>query len=136
MTTLRQVQANRNNSGKSTGPRTTAGKLKAGRNALRHGLAALASRATERTPELESFARELCIGNEDSAVFAKALAVAHNEAVLQTIRRARVSILEKALAAEVTEDVLAALKRLERYERRGWSKQKRELRELFLLVGK
>jgi hypothetical protein len=136
MTTLRQAEANRNNSSKSTGPRTAAGKLKAGRNAVRHGLAALVNRIPVRTPELDSFAEELCCGNDDPAIFAKSLTVAHNEVVLQAIRRRRMSILEKALTAEGTEDIVADLKRLDRYERRAWAKQKRELRELVFSLAK
>ena len=39
MTTLRQIEANRLNAQRSTGPRTTEGKEQARRNALKHGLA-------------------------------------------------------------------------------------------------
>ncbi|HJZ54027.1 MAG TPA: hypothetical protein VKE74_03685, partial [Gemmataceae bacterium] len=41
MTTPRQIEANRLNALKSTGPKTALGKAKAARNALRHGLFAL-----------------------------------------------------------------------------------------------
>ena len=40
MTSYRQVEANRRNALKSTGPRTEAGKQVSRRNALRHGLTA------------------------------------------------------------------------------------------------
>jgi hypothetical protein len=40
MTSLRQIEANRRNSEKSTGPKTEAGKQRSRRNALRHGLCA------------------------------------------------------------------------------------------------
>ena len=40
MTTQRQIEANRRNAGKSTGPRTAAGKAIASRNATRHAMTA------------------------------------------------------------------------------------------------
>src|SRR5262249_4533387 len=40
MTSYRQIEANRRNALKSTGPRTEAGKQQSRRNALRHGLTA------------------------------------------------------------------------------------------------
>jgi hypothetical protein len=40
MTFLRQIKANRCNATKSTGPKTTAGKMRSRRNAVRHGLSA------------------------------------------------------------------------------------------------
>jgi hypothetical protein len=40
MTSLRQIEANRCNAIKSTGPKTAAGKMRSRRNAVRHGLSA------------------------------------------------------------------------------------------------
>jgi hypothetical protein len=40
MTSVKQVEANRRNALKSTGPKTEAGRLRSRRNALRHGLTA------------------------------------------------------------------------------------------------
>ena len=40
MTSYRQIEANRRNALRSTGPRTVAGKLQSRRNAVRHGLTA------------------------------------------------------------------------------------------------
>src|SRR5450432_3778244 len=40
MTSLRQIESNRRNAQKSTGPKTETGKQRASRNAVRHGLTA------------------------------------------------------------------------------------------------
>src|SRR5689334_4857458 len=40
MTSLRQIESNRRNAQKSTGPKTESGKQRASRNAVRHGLTA------------------------------------------------------------------------------------------------
>jgi len=51
MATQAQIEANRRNAQKSTGPRTDAGKITAGQNALRHGLCANFSLLEEETDE-------------------------------------------------------------------------------------
>jgi hypothetical protein len=50
MSTDRQFEANRSNARKSTGPRSAAGKARAGENALKHGLVAATSFSPARTP--------------------------------------------------------------------------------------
>jgi hypothetical protein len=40
MTSLRQIESNRRNAQKSTGPKTADGKARASRSAVRHGLTA------------------------------------------------------------------------------------------------
>lgn len=57
MTSLKQIEANRLNALKSTGPRTEEGKLRSRQNALRHGLTArTVVAALEDADEYQSFA--------------------------------------------------------------------------------
>jgi hypothetical protein len=50
MTSFRQIEANRRNALRSTGPNTEAGKLRSLRNAIRHGLPLKRSSTLLRTP--------------------------------------------------------------------------------------
>jgi hypothetical protein len=53
MTSAAKIAANRRNARRSTGPRTTAGKMRVRRNALRHGLADVVLRDPGVTAEVE-----------------------------------------------------------------------------------
>ena len=61
MSSQAQIEANRCNALKSTGPRTPGGKAAVSRNALQHGLAALlVPPAPEVEEEITRLAREYC----------------------------------------------------------------------------
>ena len=79
MASERQIAANRRNARKSTGPRSAAGKKRAGRNAYRHGLS---------------------VSMSSNAAFAleRARAVAEAELELARVRRAKVALIERASA--------------------------------------
>jgi hypothetical protein len=95
MTSNRQIEANRRNSRKSSGPRTATGKSAASRNALRHGLAALIHRQTAPSAEIEQFARALCGCDSDPAMLVQAVKIAENEMLLQAIRKHQVAAVER-----------------------------------------
>jgi hypothetical protein len=95
VTSNRKIAANRRNSRKSCGPRTAAGKSVAGRNALRHGLAAITYRQSAPSTEIEEFARALCGDDTDPAVFAQAVKIAVNEMELRAIRAQQVAVIER-----------------------------------------
>ena len=60
MSTEAQIEANRRNAEKSTGPRTTAGKARVSRNAARHGLCnTIAVMSDENPAEFEELLNEL-----------------------------------------------------------------------------
>ncbi len=95
MSSERRIAANRSNSRKSCGPRTAAGKAKASRNALRHGLAAITHRLPAPSAESKRFAKAICGEDSDPAMFAQALIIAENEMVLRAIRAQRVAVVER-----------------------------------------
>jgi hypothetical protein len=86
------MAANRRN---STGPRTTAGKLRSSYNALRHGLAASDPRQLVPRGAAQRLAGAICDGDEDPGLFTAALAIAENEFVLDAIRRQKIIVIER-----------------------------------------
>lgn len=95
MTTKQKIEANRRNSRKSCGPRTAAGKSIASRNALRHGLAAIALRQSAPSAEIDEFAGALCDDDRDPALFAQAVKIAENEMTLRAIRAQQAAAIER-----------------------------------------
>jgi len=100
MATERQIAANRRNAAKSTGPRSAAGKKRAGRNAYRHGLSLTAIPSFPLNKQLEE--RALAIGDtsQDPARLALARAVAEAELELGRVRWAKVLLIRSVSAAE------------------------------------
>ena len=93
METSARVAANRRNAAKSTGPRTEAGKKRAAKNALRHGL----SLAVGALPELNAKVAELAslIGgdNADPARLEGARRIAEAQVDLRRVRLAMLLLL-------------------------------------------
>jgi hypothetical protein len=70
MTSRRKILGNRANAKRSTGPRSAAGKIRAARNARRHGLAIPVWSQQEFAPDIESLARQIAgVGPGSNAVF-------------------------------------------------------------------
>jgi hypothetical protein len=150
MTSERKIVANRRNSRRSSGPRTVAGKLTVGRNALRHGLAAAAHRDSGIAAEVDRLATAIGGENADASQREQALIIAESELTLLRVRAVRTMIFEQLLAATGAADTqepserllecrrasvigdshLEQLRRLERYERRAFSKRQLAIRIL------
>ena len=92
MATERQRSANRANAGRSTGPRTRAGKAVASGNARQHGLAAAVRGEPGAEAEIEQLAR--AIGDEAGRPDLVGLArrIADAEMDLRRIRRSRATL--------------------------------------------
>jgi hypothetical protein len=93
VTSRRQRVANRANSGKSTGPRTKAGKSASKLNARLHGLAAAVQSERGADAEIERLARAIAdeAGRPDLIELARRIAEA--ELDLRRIRRARATLM-------------------------------------------
>lgn len=140
MTSPARVQANRENAGKSTGPRTPEGKAKSSRNARRHGLnGGTPADYSDRESQLQASLR-LHVRNIGPARVAPA---AQALVLIERVRAAQIRVLEAAfrvaetrgLGAEaLTRDELVALSvlrsssellRLQTYERKARSRARR-----------
>ncbi|MBR0826158.1 hypothetical protein JQ596_11460 [Bradyrhizobium manausense] len=129
MASIRQIEANRSNAKRSTGPKTAGGKARSSQNALRHGLA----RSGDPTvTEKLAVAIALRLGHQvapDSA-----MALARSKLALLRLRSLRQEMLAALLAGPLPAD-LKRLKGLERYERAALVQQRRALRWLSLKEG-
>lgn len=102
MSSQAKIAANRANGRKGRGPRTVAGKSKASRNALRHGLAAISRNNPEFFPETEAVARAICNGATDPLLFEQALIIAENGFVLRCVQAERIAAIERHRDATAT----------------------------------
>jgi hypothetical protein len=150
MASERQIAANRRNALKSTGPRTTAGKLRASANALRHGLAASPLRQHALFPEIKVMAKAIFGDCTDPLLLQPAMLFAECQHLLNRSRALQVTITEGPRAPPTNpfngspnydsgampfstrdpspdneDDTMRAVLRIARYEQRAWSRRKR-----------
>src|SRR5437588_12950126 len=95
MSSERKIAANRRNARKSRGPRTLAGKVRASRNACRHGLAAISHDNLAYCAEIEQAAKAICEGDSDPLLFDQALIIAENDLILRCVRTQQVFVIER-----------------------------------------
>ena len=139
MATAEQIAANRRNGSLGRGPKTSAGKARSSRNAWKHGLSIPVNRDKTLRRQIEVLARILA-QSEAGNVFGQARAAAEAELELARARAALEAFLTRAgITAQwnggpeqgaALIHVLPKLQRLERYERRAFSKRRRALRAL------
>jgi hypothetical protein len=143
MATERQVEANRRNARKSTGPSSQAGRRRAARNALTHGLSIF----HDDTAEINELALEIAGPTQDFEVIEVSSIIAAAEIELRRIRRVRLSLFEAAGISALMEQfperssgrlsiansILDDLQGIQRYERHAITRRDKALRRLLWL---
>jgi hypothetical protein len=129
----KQIAANRDNATKSTGPCSKAGRDVSRRNALRYGLAINIGIDPAFHDGIEELAKVLSLTNGTQKVGEYARQAAEAQFDLLRIRRTRAWLFETLYFGKpATSDSLAKLNdelaKLERYERRAFSRRKRAVR--------
>src|SRR5215469_14185847 len=114
------TQRNRINATRSTGPRTPTGKTRVGRNARRHGLSLPVLADPALVPAVEALARRISGDGTNTARHALAMRIAEAQIDLVRIRGIRLELTAHLVAGR---NVSAKLLRIERYERRAWSRR-------------
>jgi hypothetical protein len=94
MLTKAKLRANRNNSRKSTGPKTAGGKSIAARNARRHGLSVLTSQAAPPS-RVAQFVKSACAGDDDPRLVQAATKVAQYSSMLEVIAQEQIMLIER-----------------------------------------
>jgi hypothetical protein len=154
--TERKLRSNRANSRASTGPRTTAGKLRAALNARRHGLNVPIWRDPEFAHQIEIEAERLVGPDADYASLDRARAVGEAKAQLarvhaykrqltthlrsekkETDRPSLSGDRDSTNSMDLPDDlpgIVSKLAAVERYAQRAWSRYKTAIREFDAVV--
>jgi hypothetical protein len=98
MTTTAQREANRRNAKLSTGPRTIPGKIRASRNALKHGFSIAVAFDPAGLPAVQALARTI-LGDSDVQILPYARAIAEAQLDINRVRNARHHIIATAYDA-------------------------------------
>jgi hypothetical protein len=131
MTSDRQLAANRRNAKKSTGPASVSGKRRSRENALRHGLAIDVDRDPSLRADADRMAQVLSHAREEPSISLTTQDAAAAEIDLLRIGKIRASIFDAFHKSERSLQGLTRLneelKKLDRYERRAFSRRRRAL---------
>jgi len=91
----RQIAANRRNACKSCGPRSSAGKERASRNAYRHGLSARVVPSADLAKRIEKLARKIVGDTADEVILENALTAAQAQFDLAGVRQVRMALMQR-----------------------------------------
>ena len=135
MTPDRKIESNRKNAQKSTGPRSEAGQRRSRRNALRHGLSVAIGSDPSFSDDIRRLAGVLAQGRNGQNIGEFAHQAAEAEIDLLRIRKLRALRFKAVLGNPETRlddhsEFNEELAKLERYERRAFSRRKRAIRAM------
>jgi hypothetical protein len=120
MATERQIAANRANSKKSTGPKTTAGKRRSSRNAFRHGLSGPLPEDPTTSAMIDAIVRAV---SQEIDGESQQTAFARSQLELRRIHEVRNSLMPISESLDLR--ALRRLAALDRYERLARTKSRR-----------
>ena len=123
MASEKQIQANRKNAKRSTGPKTAAGRARSRRNALRHGLSLPLTLDTEMAAKADRIRQSLVAEQAKPTQVVAAIGFAQAQLDLLRIRAVRRQMM--AVPDLVSGDLthLRRLVALDRYERRALARR-------------
>src|SRR5665213_2053632 len=134
MTSIRKMEANKNNASRSTGPRTPGGKLRSCQNSRRHGLATRIEDDPEAKVGIECLTVALARAAAGFERIEQSRILAERHFDLRRIRAARfdvfstISDFENA-SLDDFDKALRAMGSISRYQKRAVSKGKQALRK-------
>ena len=139
MTTCARIRANRQNSTRSTGPRTKSGKARSSQNAKKHSLTLPLHLIPSLEPEIEALARLIVPHDAGPACYEAARSVAEAQIDLRRVKAARSLLLnaqdDTREVAEMIGDLARDLLRLDRYERNARWRRKQAVRYFYLALA-
>ena len=131
MATEKQIVANQLNAKKSTGPRSKAGKGQVSKNAVKHGLAAMAAEK-ETNAIAQGLLADFCAGQDPSVIIGeRAREIAELQSIVIRARKAKVELLKKASDQPSLGEQLDQYRCIDRYEHRALSRKKTLLRDMY-----
>jgi hypothetical protein len=146
MATERQIEANRRNAQKSTGPRSAPGKNLSSKNSYKHGLS---TQTSINAVDVETLAGQIAGPAKGRKVLELSRAIAEADIRLKEIGQLKIAIIESAkkvgidraaaqghdcLVAEAIRNQLPDLVRLLRYENREAGRRDRAIRKLIRMA--